>query len=122
MAVYQGEIFGPVLSIVRAKDLDEAIALINANPYGNGTAIFTSNGAAARKFQNDVTVGMVGINVPVPVPLAFFPFAGWKNSFFGDLHVHGRDGVNFYTETKVISSRWFGNGEGGGKNMTIALR
>jgi len=122
MAVYQAEIFGPVLSIVRAKDLDEAIHLVNANPYGNGTAIFTSSGAAARKFQNDVTVGMVGINVPVPVPLAFFPFAGWKNSFFGDLHVHGRDGVNFYTETKVISSRWFGTSEGGGKNMTIALR
>jgi malonate-semialdehyde dehydrogenase (acetylating)/methylmalonate-semialdehyde dehydrogenase len=122
MAIYQAEIFGPVLSIVRAKDLDEAIALVNANPYGNGTAIFTSSGAAARKFQNDVTVGMVGVNVSVPVPLSFFPFAGWKNSFFGDLHVTGRDGVNFYTETKVITSRWFGDGEGGGKNMTIALR
>lgn len=122
MSIYQSEIFGPVLSIVRAKDLDEAIALINANPYGNGTAIFTSSGAAARKFQNEVSVGMVGVNVSVPVPLSFFPFAGWKNSFFGDLHVHGRDGVNFYTETKVITSRWFGNGESGGKNMTIALR
>ena len=122
MVIYNAEIFGPVLSVVRAETLEEAIAIVNANPYGNGTAIFTSSGASARKFQNEVSVGMVGINVPVPVPLAFFPFSGWKHSFFGDLHVHGRDGVNFYTETKVITSRWFDSGAAGGKNMTIALR
>jgi malonate-semialdehyde dehydrogenase (acetylating) / methylmalonate-semialdehyde dehydrogenase len=123
MTLYKEEVFGPVLSVVRAKTLDEAIGLVNANPFGNGAAIFTSSGSAARQFQNEVTAGMVGVNVPVPVPLAFFPFAGWKNSFFGDLHVHGKDGVAFYTETKVVTSRWFsGDNSGGGKNMTIALR
>jgi malonate-semialdehyde dehydrogenase (acetylating)/methylmalonate-semialdehyde dehydrogenase len=121
MNIYRQEIFGPVLSVVRARTLDEAIGLVNANPFGNGAAIFTSSGAAARKFQNEIGVGMVGVNVPVPVPLAFFPFSGWRHSFFGDLHVHGQDGVRFYTETKVITSRWF-SGEGGGKNMTITLR
>ena len=122
MAIYREEIFGPVLSVVRAKTLDEAIGLVNANAFGNGAAIFTSSGAAARKFQNEVTAGMVGVNVPVPVPLAFFPFAGWKNSFFGDLHAHGKDGVKFYTETKVITSRWFSADSSVAKNMTIALR
>jgi malonate-semialdehyde dehydrogenase (acetylating) / methylmalonate-semialdehyde dehydrogenase len=121
MSIYTDEIFGPVLSVVRVDTLDDAIALINRNPYGNGTAIFTSDGGAARKFQNEVSVGMVGVNVSVPVPLAFFPFAGWKGSFFGDLHVHGRDGVAFYTETKVVTSRWFGGGAAGGRNMTIRL-
>ena len=122
MTVYRDEVFGPVLSVVRAGTLDEAIALVNGNPYGNGAAIFTSSGAAAAKFQAEVAAGMVGINVAVPVPLAFFPFAGWKNSFFGDLHAHGKDGVAFYTETKVVTSRWFSEAGPGGKNMTIALR
>ena len=93
MDVYTQEIFGPVLSVVRADDVDEAIALINANPYGNGTAIFTSSGEAARRFQRGVNVGMIGINVPVPVPMAFYSFGGWKDSLFGDKHVHGPEGV-----------------------------
>jgi malonate-semialdehyde dehydrogenase (acetylating)/methylmalonate-semialdehyde dehydrogenase len=122
MAIYREEIFGPVLSVVRAKTLDEAIGMVNGNPFGNGAAIFTSSGGAARKFQEEVSAGMIGVNVSVPVPLAFFPFAGWKNSFFGDLHAHGKDGVAFYTETKVVTSRWFSGAGPGGKNMTIALR
>jgi malonate-semialdehyde dehydrogenase (acetylating)/methylmalonate-semialdehyde dehydrogenase len=121
MAIYRDEIFGPVLSVVRVNTLDDAIALVNANTYGNGTAIFTNDGGAARTFQNQVSVGMVGVNVSVPVPLAFFPFSGWKGSFFGDLHVHGRDGVNFYTETKVVTARWFGDGSAAARNMTIRL-
>ena len=106
MDVYREEIFGPVLSVVRAGDVDEAIALINANPYGNGTAIFTSSGEAARRFQRGVQVGMIGINVPVPVPMAFYSFGGWKDSLFGDKHVHGPEGVSFYTRAKVVTSRW----------------
>ena len=106
MDVYREEIFGPVLSVVRADDVDEAIALINANPYGNGTAIFTSSGEAARRFQRGVNVGMIGINVPVPVPMAFYSFGGWKDSLFGDKHVHGPEGVGFYTRAKVVTSRW----------------
>ena len=106
MQIYRDEIFGPVLVVLRAATLDEAIARVNANPYGNGTAIFTRDGAAARRFQNEIEVGMVGINVPIPVPMAFFSFGGWKNSLFGDLHVHGPDGVRFYTRGKVVTSRW----------------
>jgi malonate-semialdehyde dehydrogenase (acetylating)/methylmalonate-semialdehyde dehydrogenase len=106
MKVYQDEIFGPVLVVLRAETLDEAIDLVNRNPYGNGTAIFTRSGGAARRFQNEIEVGMVGINVPIPVPMAFFSFGGWKNSLFGDLHVHGMEGVYFYTRTKVITTRW----------------
>ena len=106
MDVYTEEIFGPVLSVVRADDVDEAIALINANPYGNGTAIFTNSGAAARRFQRGVHVGMIGINVPVPVPMAFYSFGGWKSSLFGDKHVHGPEGVSFYTRAKVVTARW----------------
>jgi malonate-semialdehyde dehydrogenase (acetylating)/methylmalonate-semialdehyde dehydrogenase len=106
MDVYTQEIFGPVLSVVRADDVDEAIALINANPYGNGTAIFTSSGEAARRFQRGVDVGMIGINVPVPVPMAFYSFGGWKDSLFGDKHIHGPEGVSFYTRAKVITARW----------------
>ena len=106
MDVYREEIFGPVLAVVRAADVDEAIALINANPYGNGTAIFTSSGAAARKFQRGVQVGMIGINVPIPVPMAYYSFGGWKDSLFGDKHVHGPEGVSFYTRAKVVTSRW----------------
>jgi malonate-semialdehyde dehydrogenase (acetylating)/methylmalonate-semialdehyde dehydrogenase len=106
MTIYKDEIFGPVLIVLRVSTLDEAIALINANPYGNGTAIFTRSGAAARRFQNEIEVGMVGINIPIPVPIAFFSFGGWKNSLYGDLHVHGMEGVYFYTRTKVVTSRW----------------
>ena len=106
MAAYTEEIFGPVLVVVRVNDLDEGIRLINANPYGNGTAIFTSSGAAARKFQRSVTVGMVGINVPLPVPVAYHSFGGWKDSLFGDKHIYGPDGVSFYTRGKVVTSRW----------------
>jgi malonate-semialdehyde dehydrogenase (acetylating) / methylmalonate-semialdehyde dehydrogenase len=106
MDVYKEEIFGPVLSVVRADSVDEAIALINANPYGNGTAIFTSNGEAARRFMRGVKVGMIGINVPIPVPMAYYSFGGWKDSLFGDKHVHGPEGVSFYTRAKVVTSRW----------------
>jgi malonate-semialdehyde dehydrogenase (acetylating)/methylmalonate-semialdehyde dehydrogenase len=106
MEIYKNEIFGPVLSVLRVKTLDEAIALVNASPYANGTAIFTESGGAARRFENEVQVGMVGVNVPIPVPVAFYSFGGWKNSLFGDLHVHGMEGVKFYTRTKVITTRW----------------
>ena len=106
MTIYRDEIFGPVLSVVRVDTLDEAIELINANPYGNGTAIFTGSGQAARIFQRKVQVGMVGINVPIPVPMAFYSFGGWKDSLFGDHHIHGPEGVRFYTRGKAITSRW----------------
>ena len=106
MDVYREEIFGPVLSVVRADSVDEAIALINANPYGNGTAIFTNSGSAARRFQRGVNVGMIGINVPIPVPMAYYSFGGWKDSLFGDKHIHGPEGVSFYTRAKVVTSRW----------------
>ena len=106
MNVYREEIFGPVLSMVRADSVDDAIALINANPYGNGTAIFTSSGEAARRFQRSVNVGMIGINVPIPVPMAYYSFGGWKDSLFGDKHIHGPEGVSFYTRAKVVTSRW----------------
>jgi malonate-semialdehyde dehydrogenase (acetylating) / methylmalonate-semialdehyde dehydrogenase len=106
MSVYRDEIFGPVLSMVRAEDFDQAIALINANSFANGAAIFTSSGHAARKFQREVQVGMVGINVPIPVPMAFHSFGGWKHSLFGDTHIHGPEGIRFYTRGKVVTSRW----------------
>ncbi|MFD0689690.1 CoA-acylating methylmalonate-semialdehyde dehydrogenase [Actinomadura fibrosa] len=106
MAAYREEIFGPVLLVLRAATLDEAIDLINANPYGNGTAIFTASGAAARRFQRAVHVGMIGVNVPIPVPMAFYSFGGWKASLFGDTHVHGPEGVRFYTRAKAVTSRW----------------
>jgi malonate-semialdehyde dehydrogenase (acetylating) / methylmalonate-semialdehyde dehydrogenase len=106
MDVYTEEIFGPVLSTVRVDDVDSAIDLINSNPYGNGTAIFTSSGEAARRFQRGVKVGMIGINVPIPVPMAYYSFGGWKDSLFGDKHVHGPEGVSFYTRAKVVTSRW----------------
>jgi len=106
MSIYQDEIFGPVLSVVRLDSYEEAIQLINDNPYGNGTAVFTNDGGAARKFQNEVQVGMVGINVPIPVPLAFFSFGGWKDSIFGDHPIYGPEGVHFYTRPKVVISRW----------------
>jgi malonate-semialdehyde dehydrogenase (acetylating)/methylmalonate-semialdehyde dehydrogenase len=103
---YEHEIFGPVLSVVRTKTYTEALKLINDNPYGNGTAIFTQNGGAARQFQFDVEVGMVGINVPIPVPVSYYSFGGWKGSLFGDLHMYGPEGVQFYTHAKVVTSRW----------------
>jgi malonate-semialdehyde dehydrogenase (acetylating)/methylmalonate-semialdehyde dehydrogenase len=106
MDVYRDEIFGPVLSVLRADSVDEAIRLVNANPYGNGTAVFTSSGEAARRFMRGVHIGMIGINVPIPVPMAYYSFGGWKDSLFGDKHVHGPEGVSFYTRAKVITSRW----------------
>ncbi|MEO9326381.1 CoA-acylating methylmalonate-semialdehyde dehydrogenase [Gordonia aurantiaca] len=106
MSVYTDEIFGPVLSVVRVDTYDEALDLINSNPYGNGTAIFTNDGGAARRFQNEVEVGMVGINVPIPVPTAYYSFGGWKNSLFGDTHAHGVEGVHFFTRGKVVTTRW----------------
>jgi malonate-semialdehyde dehydrogenase (acetylating)/methylmalonate-semialdehyde dehydrogenase len=106
MALYKDEIFGPVLSVVRAGSYDEALGLVNANRYANGVAIFTNDGGAARRFQNEVQVGMVGVNVPIPVPMAYYSFGGWKSSLFGDAHVHGREGIHFYTRGKVVTSRW----------------
>ena len=106
MEVYREEIFGPVLSVLRTGTVDEAIDLVNANPYGNGTAVFTSHGGSARKFFRGVKVGMIGVNVPVPVPMAYHSFGGWKNSLFGEHHVHGPDGVRFYTRAKVVTMRW----------------
>ncbi|HEX2236604.1 MAG TPA: CoA-acylating methylmalonate-semialdehyde dehydrogenase [Actinomycetota bacterium] len=106
MSVYRDEIFGPVLVMLRASSYPEAISLVNANPFGNGTAVFTNDGGAARKFVHEVEVGMVGINVPIPVPMAFYSFGGWKQSLFGDSHVHGTEGVRFYTRAKVVTSRW----------------
>jgi malonate-semialdehyde dehydrogenase (acetylating)/methylmalonate-semialdehyde dehydrogenase len=113
MSIYTDEIFGPVLSVVRVESYDEALDLINSNPYGNGTAIFTNDGGAARRFQNEVEVGMVGINVPIPVPMAYYSFGGWKNSLFGDLHAHGEEGVHFFTRGKAITSRWLDPSHGG---------
>jgi malonate-semialdehyde dehydrogenase (acetylating)/methylmalonate-semialdehyde dehydrogenase len=106
MAIYREEIFGPVLVMLRADRIDDAISIVNANEYGNGTAIFTNDGGAARKFEHEIQVGMVGINVPIPVPLAFFSFGGWKHSLFGDTSIHGPEGVRFYTRGKVVTARW----------------
>ncbi|HEY4190194.1 MAG TPA: CoA-acylating methylmalonate-semialdehyde dehydrogenase [Candidatus Limnocylindrales bacterium] len=106
MDAYRDEIFGPVLTVVRVGSYEEALNLINDNPYGNGTAIFTRDGGAARQFQFDVNVGMVGINVPIPVPVAYYSFGGWKSSLFGDLHMYGPEGIQFYTRAKVVTSRW----------------
>ncbi|MDZ4265410.1 MAG: CoA-acylating methylmalonate-semialdehyde dehydrogenase, partial [Mycobacterium sp.] len=113
MSVYTDEIFGPVLSVVRVETYDQALDLINTNPYGNGTAIFTNDGGAARRFQNEVQVGMIGINVPIPVPMAYYSFGGWKASLFGDSHAHGLDGVQFFTRQKAITSRWLDPSHGG---------
>ncbi|WP_116043326.1 CoA-acylating methylmalonate-semialdehyde dehydrogenase [Amycolatopsis palatopharyngis] len=106
MDIYTEEIFGPVLAVVRVSSYDEAVELINANQYGNGTAVFTNDGGAARRFETDVQVGMIGVNVPIPVPVAYYSFGGWKRSLFGDTHAHGTEGVHFFTRAKVVTSRW----------------
>ncbi|MDO5712382.1 MAG: CoA-acylating methylmalonate-semialdehyde dehydrogenase [Micrococcales bacterium] len=112
-SIYTDEIFGPVLSVVRVGSYDEGLDLINSSPYGNGTAIFTNDGGAARRFQNEVEVGMVGINVPIPVPMSYYSFGGWKDSLFGDSHAHGMEGVHFYTRTKAVTARWLDPSHGG---------
>ena len=113
MSIYTDEIFGPVLSVLRVPTYDAALDLVNANPYGNGTALFTNDGGAARRFQNEVQVGMIGINVPIPVPMAYYSFGGWKSSLFGDTHAHGTEGVHFFTRGKVVTSRWLDPSHGG---------
>ncbi|MDI9977914.1 CoA-acylating methylmalonate-semialdehyde dehydrogenase [Rhodococcus sp. IEGM 1307] len=113
MSVYTDEIFGPVLSVIRVDSYDEALELVNSSQFGNGTAIFTNDGGAARRFQNEVEVGMVGINVPIPVPMAYYSFGGWKNSLFGDSHAHGTEGVHFFTRGKVVTTRWLDPSHGG---------
>ena len=122
MSIYKEEIFGPVLCAIEVDTLDEAIALINTNAYGNGTSIFTSSGAAARKYQHEIKVGQVGINVPVPVPLPMFSFTGWRKSFYGDQHAYGKQAVKFYTETKTVTARWFEEDIDTGVNTTIQLK
>ena len=113
MSIYTDEIFGPVLVVVRVPSYDAALDLVNTNPYGNGTAIFTNDGGAARRFQYDVEVGMVGVNVAIPVPMAYYSFGGWKSSLFGDTHAHGTEGVHFFTRGKVVTSRWLDPSHGG---------
>ncbi|MEW6131788.1 MAG: CoA-acylating methylmalonate-semialdehyde dehydrogenase [Pseudomonadota bacterium] len=119
MDIYKEEIFGPVLIVLRVDSYEAAVKLINANPYGNGTAIFTGSGHWARRFEREIEVGMVGINVPIPVPMAFFSFGGWKASLFGDLHMHGMEGVYFYTRTKVVTSRWPAVAEQTGSSLAM---
>jgi malonate-semialdehyde dehydrogenase (acetylating)/methylmalonate-semialdehyde dehydrogenase len=106
MSVYTDEIFGPVLSVVRVEDYEQAVTLINANSFANGTAIFTRDGATARRFTEDIEVGMVGINVPLPVPIGAYSFGGWKDSLFGDSHIYGPESFHFYTRSKVVTTRW----------------
>ncbi len=113
MSIYTDEIFGPVLCVTRVAGYDEALHLVNTSPYGNGTAIFTNDGGAARRFQHEVEVGMVGVNVPIPVPMAYYSFGGWKSSLFGDTHAHGAEGVHFFTRGKVVTSRWLDPSHGG---------
>jgi malonate-semialdehyde dehydrogenase (acetylating) / methylmalonate-semialdehyde dehydrogenase len=108
------EIFGPVLSVVQAESLDEAIEIVNASRFGNGVSIFTESGASVRRFRHEVQAGMIGVNIGVAAPVAFFPFSGWKDSFLGDLHAHGTDAVDFYTRKKTVTSRWFSSGQGTG--------
>ncbi len=122
MSVYREEIFGPVLVTLTVDSLSEALDIINANPYGNGTSLFTSSGAAARRFRHEVEVGQVGINIPIPVPLPFFSFTGWRNSFYGDLHAYGKQAVQFYTETKTVISRWAEDSPEDGRNPNLTIR
>ena len=119
MDIYREEIFGPVLIVLRVDQYEDAVRLINSNPYGNGTAIFTGSGNWARRFEKEIDVGMVGINVPIPVPMAFFSFGGWKASLFGDLHMHGMEGVAFYTRSKVVTSRWPAPAERTGNTLAM---
>jgi malonate-semialdehyde dehydrogenase (acetylating) / methylmalonate-semialdehyde dehydrogenase len=119
MSIYTDEIFGPVLSVVRADTYQEALDLVNANRYGNGTAIFTGNGGAARAFEIDVQVGMIGVNVPIPVPMAYYSFGGWKASLFGDTHAHGVEGVHFFTRGKVVTTRWPDPATAGGLQLAF---
>jgi malonate-semialdehyde dehydrogenase (acetylating)/methylmalonate-semialdehyde dehydrogenase len=114
MDIAQEEVFGPVLSVIRAPTLDEAIGVVNASRFGNGTSIFTESGASVRRFRHEIQAGMVGVNIGVAAPVAFFPFSGWKDSFLGDLHAHGTDAVEFYTRKKTVTSRWFSSGQGSG--------
>lgn len=113
MSIYRDEIFGPVLSVVRIQSYDEGLQLINDNPFGNGTTIFTNDGGAARRFQHEVQVGMVGINVPIPTPMSYYSFGGWKDSLFGDTHAHGMEGIHFFTKTKAVTARWLDPSHGG---------
>ena len=113
MALYKEEIFGPVLLTMESDSLEAAVELVNQNPYGNGTSIFTASGAAARYYQHNIEVGQVGINVPIPVPTAYYSFGGWKSSLFGDTHAHGAEGVNFFTRGKVVTTRWRDASHGG---------
>jgi malonate-semialdehyde dehydrogenase (acetylating)/methylmalonate-semialdehyde dehydrogenase len=112
-SVYTDEIFGPVLSVVRARSYEDAVALVNANPYGNGVAVFTNDGGAARRFQQQVDIGMVGVNVPIPVPVSYHSFGGWKQSLFGDSHAYGPHAIHFFTRTKAVTSRWLDPSHGG---------
>ncbi|MGQ9425089.1 CoA-acylating methylmalonate-semialdehyde dehydrogenase [Gilvimarinus sp. F26214L] len=122
MDIYKEEIFGPVLTCTEVGTLEEAITLINNNPYGNGTSLYTNSGGAARRFQHNIEVGQVGINIPIPVPLPFFSFTGWKGSFYGDQHAYGKQAVRFYTETKTITSRWFHDEPVAGPNFSIEMK
>ncbi len=114
MEIAQEEVFGPVLCVVRAATLDHAIELVNSSRFGNGVSIFTESGASVRRFRHDVEVGMIGVNIGVAAPVAFFPFSGWKDSFLGDLHAHGPDAVEFFTRKKTVTSRFFSSGQGSG--------
>ena len=114
MPIAQEEVFGPVLTVVQAGSLDEAIEIVNASRFGNGTSIFTESGAAVRRYRHEVEAGMIGVNIGVAAPVAFFPFSGWKDSFLGDLHAHGPDAVEFYTRKKTVTSRYFSSGQGHG--------
>jgi malonate-semialdehyde dehydrogenase (acetylating)/methylmalonate-semialdehyde dehydrogenase len=112
--IIREEVFGPVLSVIRARSLDAAITIVNASTFGNGTSIFSESGASVRRFRHEAQVGMIGVNIGVAAPVAFFPFSGWKDSFLGDLHAHGSDAVTFYTRKKTITSRYFSHGQGSG--------
>jgi malonate-semialdehyde dehydrogenase (acetylating)/methylmalonate-semialdehyde dehydrogenase len=114
MQIAQEEVFGPVLCIIRAATLDDAIEIVNSSRFGNGTSIFTESGASVRRYRHEVQAGMVGVNIGVAAPVAFFPFSGWKDSFLGDLHAHGTDAVDFFTRKKTVTSRWFSDGQGHG--------
>jgi malonate-semialdehyde dehydrogenase (acetylating) / methylmalonate-semialdehyde dehydrogenase len=114
MEIAQEEVFGPVLAIIRAESLDQAIEIVNSSRFGNGTSIFTESGASVRRYRHEVEAGMIGVNIGVAAPVAFFPFSGWKDSFLGDVHAHGIDGVEFFTRKKTVTSRYFSSGQGSG--------